>query len=777
MTRNLPSPDQILEELADKTAVQIDRRAPVAFDAALDEMTRYHRFLLAVSASRTPEGTPFSYAEVPGAAFRGPHWNWLRQYARLFERAADRIGDDQSFMTKLAYVPFKLLPGEGGAELSFGILKGIIDLGPMLVHRLEAWLTKRTKLDNWPQDSASPQLSLTGSDAKAHANVVSEFIGAWESLLQRGPILYRWRRERDISDQERWATYCAAWPFLWQHLQNTAYSLAIAVWNEDITGAVMFRDALVRWPMTIRHDLADHSELRQRRLLYPEVLRLDWGGALKCLSPILPEQIPAPGPDQLFTAVLRGAHDDAVLLTAALLLFWTMNEKQVTDIGARTAAALLRRELSEPEGLTPVGNISSSFRSRFLDVLRLELAGERFREGSYSAELDNFVASLDNMTERHVVPGRIFTPSTLHDREGLLLPTLAILLAAVPVSGDDGLRARIEDLARNEKALPDADRSLRNALHELDRFSQALQTPIPNLKRGVIAFKPEAAFDASIAAMTSIVEEVVTVIESERLARLKERPVDPGKLERIRGAIEAAILKAPAAIAFFRGFTIESAPRRPKDEGVRYSVLGIDKGELVDPPMGVESSNLPEFIAAVVRDKAASHVLELLSGRRRWIVNVQGQAENEVFWRAASRFVERVGTDPIMLVSRAAQARMMRWLLYSGPGKTTDLRIERKSREDVGFPYIITVEGVDVYGANLQRGTAWLFSAKYLRAVRYAILDNKGRHITLTYKPTDDTKGTLEAEFVQTAKWRRRNPIFEVHSDDPSDGDGSELTQ
>ncbi len=55
--RDLPTPGQILEELADKTAAQIDRMAPVAFDDAWREMTRYHRFLLALNASRTPMGT------------------------------------------------------------------------------------------------------------------------------------------------------------------------------------------------------------------------------------------------------------------------------------------------------------------------------------------------------------------------------------------------------------------------------------------------------------------------------------------------------------------------------------------------------------------------------------------------------------------------------------------------------------------------------------------------------------------------------------------------
>src|SRR5690606_18307020 len=98
----------------------------------------------------------------------------------------------------------------------------------------------------------------------------------------------------------------------------------------------------------------------------------------------------------------------------------------------------------------------------FLDFLRIDIAGERFREEGYGRELDRLVSALDGMSERRVVPGRVFSPSTLHDREGLYSSILTILVALAPAEGDDGLGQRIGDLAENEPALPDADRSLRN---------------------------------------------------------------------------------------------------------------------------------------------------------------------------------------------------------------------------------------------------------------------------------------------------------------------------
>ncbi len=138
MRPELPLPDDILEELADKTAACIDRMAPVAFNDAFREMTRYHRFLLELSASQTEEGEPFSYAEIAGDGWHAPHRDWIRQYRRLFERAADRIPDDDRFIRTLAHVPDRLLARDGGEPPPPGVVKVILDLMPVLVHRLEA---------------------------------------------------------------------------------------------------------------------------------------------------------------------------------------------------------------------------------------------------------------------------------------------------------------------------------------------------------------------------------------------------------------------------------------------------------------------------------------------------------------------------------------------------------------------------------------------------------------------------------------------------------------
>jgi hypothetical protein len=766
MSHDLPSPEQILEELGDKAAAQIDQLAPVAFDAALNEMTRYHRFLLGAYASVLPNGTPFNYAEV-GRFFTSQHDEWIRQYRRLFERAANRIGDDPDFLHKLAYVPSRLLPRDGDPKMSSAVLKGIIDLGPLLVHRLEAWLTKRTVVDNRPGDTASPRLVLAGSDRKAYERVVTNVVGAWESLLQRAPSLYGWREHGSQSNAERWVAFSKSWEFLSAHLTNTAYLLAISVWNEDEPGTAIYRDALIRWPETLSHELRDTSELLDRRLLFPDVLNKDWANVIEHVRPLLAEYMPSPGPNDLFGAIVKGAHEDVLLVTAALLLYWFMNEKQATHVGARASVALLRHEMSDPDQLRhhePGGG--RSFHSLFLDTMRLELAGEGFREERYGAALDHLVSSLDGMSERNVVPGRVFTPSTLHDRDGLLSPMVAFLLAAVPAEGDDGLKERVESLAQDEAALPDADRSLRHVLGQLKRMSTILEHAGTDLTRALHGLKPEKDFDLSVATLRTIIEDSISAIDARRLERLKKRPLDEIRLERIRSAVEAALLEPPAGVLFFQEFSIKRGAPTTEIEPYTYTLGNLSKAQFVNPPMEPESLNLDEYLVQTVQNHAARRVWGLFTSRPRERVVLSDRVVDEAFWRAIREAAERVGPAPILLVSMRAEGRVIHRLLHRAQAEKPNIKIEKK--QGGGRFYVATVEGFDVYGVEFDPGTAWLFSSRILRQVIYSALDTSARPVEMTFEPLDDKTGALRFRFIQSAEWMEY-PTFEFRIDDRAD--------
>lgn len=760
MRTEFTRPEEILEELADKTAVQIERLAPVAFDRAFREMTRYHRFLLGIGASRTPDGAVFNFAEVPGYALQAPHKEWIRQYGRLFERATDRLADDSLFMRSLAHAPSRLLPRGGDPELSPNVVRTILDLGPILVSRLEAWVTKRTTLETPKGQSAKPRLALAGSDAKAYEDVLPHIVGAWEGLLNHPPSMYDWPEGAERDEAERWATYHSSWAFLWQHLTNTAYCLAIAVWNEDEIGSALLRDALVRWPQALEHRMSDQADLRHRRLLFPDLLTLNWAEASAAAAPLGYDYMPAPNPDQLFVSVVRSAQNDVVLLTATVLLSWSINCKQATDIGARTARALLSREVSDHDDLRR-DRREVGFRSQFLDVLRFELVGGRYRDSSYAVELDRLVSSLDNMTERRVVPGRVFKPSTMHGRGDLLLPQLAMLLAHTPEQGDDGVHERIAALAREEDLLPEGDGSLRDIARYLEQLQSTLENPLPELTRWISILAEDHDAEQCNERLSGIVSAAITVINEERHKRLQDRTPDPAKLERIRSAIETALLNEVSEASFFRCVEVGAEGEDQAADRREMTFNGIHKAQLLEPPMEPTETGFEARLVSRSRQMAGNLAWTAFCGRHRSDVIVSTNIEDEAFWSEIAPLIEQVGPDPVLVVSRKAEGSALRRFLFARPSDRPRLKIEQRARDEKKRFYIATIEGVDVFGADFPPCMAWLFSAQSLRAVRYVQTGPSGRYADLAFEIGEDMKGTLRVGVRQTLEWSD-SPIFEL---------------
>ncbi|MDM9645793.1 hypothetical protein [Rhizobium sp. S163] len=764
--RELPTPDQILEELADKAAAAIERLAPVAFDAAWDEMVRYHRFLLAINATHGPDGRTFNYSEIQGKDWQPPHRVWIRQYGRLFERAADRIPDDTHFIRKLAYAPLSLLSTRDGPKLSTNIINSILDLGPMMMHRIEAWKTKRTTIETSAMEPARPRLRLAGSDAKAYSSVLPDLIGAWESLLHSASAIYGWRDEKRQESQSRWNEFRASWPFLWQHLKNTAYCLAVAVWNEDDEGARYFQEALVRWPesLRLRHP---YSELRHRRHLFPNILHREWTDAKAAARSLAYEHASDPQADELFATIVRNAHQDVIMLSAALLLSWSINNKQASDIGARTARALLDRKGGNEHRDASIGE-RPHLHSLFLDVARFDAAGERYDEASYANELDRLVTTMDNMTERRVVPGRVFTPSTINGREDLTSSFLVILASSVPAKGDDGLVGRLRQLAADVGILPRGDRSLRAISNEIGTLLSVLRS--------------EFSFDAAKPLFGStenpdfrkrldeILENARLAIENVRTDLLKSLPISAEVIEELRSAAQARLLEGGTLLNFFQGVKIVQHHGVGTDPIAFVAIGDISKAHMVRPPMETPPVNFVEFLASSFQDKAEMRVWGAFVNRPRVRVELDLAVENQAFWTAIKPYLLQTGAKPVLLVSRSAEGRALQRFVWGHGAKPDALGITRKDFVEGAASYIATIEGVDVFGVDMPAGTAWLFSGELLQQVSYSGVRTSDHCVDLEYIASDDLNGSLRLSYRQKSTWAE-TPIFEVITPDPDDLD------
>jgi len=110
---------------------------------------------------------------------------------------------------------------------------------------------------------------------------------------------------------------------------------------------------------------------------------------------------------------------DTVILTAAVTLTWYLHEQQASDIGGQTAAGLIRGQVIEEEGTrfaAPQAQPADIFQRVFSVLIREDLVS-RLGPRRYGTRLDELVRFLSQMSERRVVPGRVYS-SLVHLRFG-----------------------------------------------------------------------------------------------------------------------------------------------------------------------------------------------------------------------------------------------------------------------------------------------------------------------------------------------------------------------
>lgn len=759
MKQNLPLPSDLLKELAGKVIDAIDSLAVSAFNVALNEMVDYHIFLLEAYATKSDDGTPFSYAEIEGNWFGGPHQQWIREYGRVFERAASRIGQETEFVTTLVHVPIRLL-GKRAQKLSSPVIASILDLGSIMAARLEDWLTRRVSIENVSGQSASPRLTLTGSDKAAFADVISDFVGAWEGVLQHVGSLYSWKEVRGEPLDIQWNRLAMSWPLLQHHLRNTAYFLTVAVWNEDEVGADYFRDSLVRWPEVFRFELADAYYSPYARLLFPDLFFLKWDEVKTKLNEIEATDLDrGADPFALETTVLRGAHDDTIFLTSAVLLRWFIEQKQSTNIAAITASRLLGRELVDPEDLTTPNEIG--FRPLFFEVLRLNVGEMQSNKKSYGAFLDGLVSSLDQMSERRVVPGRIFTPSTIHGRHDLLLSFAIMLLLKTPDEGDENVVARLADLIFGDGRLPQGDRSLSHLLQFLGQLAETPKKNIEPIYRALSVLLPDTNYKKRIANLENILNSCIGTIKEYRTNKIRSLPIDNEILDRTTQTVESAITNSPFELAVFHDFLIEKIQTDLSVPIVdRIVFRGIAKGVFTKPQMDFSWGELDKMFLDSVRNFMSRYIWQSFWDKPRNVVRLTSNPGMAEFWREIAPYASQVGHSAALLLKNSSQRRSITEWLYDSK-KSEGLHVQRKPKVDRGGgAYVASVEGIDVYFGGLNSGNAFLFSSQKLKAVRYVPIKGD-RILELILESEDDPwKMSLRAKFAQTVEWDE-TPIFE----------------
>jgi hypothetical protein len=211
---------------------------------------------------------------------------------------------------------------------------------------------------------------------------------------------------------------------------------------------------------------------------------------------------------------LRAAHDDALILSGALVLSWAVKGTQSSDIGSREASAILQRQLIAGEGSTLTTSRSTGPFWASLAVLLRGSLDPLFEERTYSATLNELVRRLAGMAQRNVVPGRIYSSWGV-DGVDTLRPFLLAIMAAHFQPHEAERTSWLNWFVTNDQIFKESDRSVQAMIYEMQSIGRLIEEGAQN-----------DDFDGALSALAPSVDAAVRRVElksfldalSERLA-------------------------------------------------------------------------------------------------------------------------------------------------------------------------------------------------------------------------------------------------------------------
>lgn len=717
---SLPTPTEFIEQLVSKVVDQIESGAPNGFDNALSEAVDFHSFVLAAQNTRDENGDLINLAQINDGPFRQPDFEWIREYRRAYTAATNKMTSDGGFANGMSGLVARLWPRDA-IDFPPAVLINILELGRIQVSIFEGWVTKRAVIAT-PEGGQAPDLA--GSDLHAYDNALIQFVSAWEMLEQLIVSSFEVRKSGSGDDATYWQSAGASWPSLQMHMRNAAFFVAAAVWNEDLAGSDRFRDMLVRWVQVFYAQLQHVYPFRDALMLTPDVLQVLWPDAQTATVRTLHYPQPPASAKTVFGLILREAHLDAIAITGAVLLHWFATKQQPSPATAQCAILTLRREAQQGSGSTLLdhgGTVKSVFRLIF-DLLAREALRSPFEEGSYSAYLDGLIRLLNEMATPRMIPGRIYGGFVLDGFQTLTPEFLAILAGNLPATGDEGVLDLIQRLLNNHPEFQ-VDRTLRDFEFQFGRYAAALDgEPDARFAATVECFVEKPDLLALRSRLKMIFDAVRSGISEFRLSRICEAPLDDGRLQVVREAVQTALLADQRPVGAFQSITVDRTDRKLELRHTDWGVL--DRGVFTQPQMsGLTFAEIPALFVETTANWVRNIGWYELARRPKRIERLDPNLSVTAFLDLVREIGEDValGDELMLLVPYNRIGEPISMTTRGFPQDDLDsygLIREPGAESGLGCSYAGTLDGIQIYTWRLNE-SAVLCSRTLIRALYY----------------------------------------------------------
>ena len=243
--------------------------------------------------------------------------------------------------------------------------------------------------------------------------------------------------------------------------------------------------------------------------------------------------------------------------------------------------------------------------------------------------------------------------------------------------------------------------------------------------------------------------------EDHRLGQTRVPSVRIDPLEHTVGGVEGRL-------PIFRGFLVGRATTPPQRTD-RWQIGGINKGELVTPPLSPEQTGLFEVVVDGFIGSRGLLVWNSFCRLKRKQVHIAASRYPIGFWTKVIELAAEFGTEAVLVVPFDPVGHDISTWTIKQPDDLPGLHIEYRQNQPTGggFGYTATIEGISVYAAHFPPDRAWLFSARTLRSIRYARLPS-GDLVDLAFNEADDPRASaFVVSFAQEIEWNDL-PIIEL---------------
>ena len=718
--------EAILGELAADARNMAAKPDNEGFERAYSALMNLHGLLLAACLDKTETGEQGSWALLPDSESlfeQTLHKNWCNVYRGIFEAAIEGMVRDTRPLRRLCHL-LQHLDGDELRASPVEIREHILQMPPLMMYQLSNWWAFRVEEQGIIEHSHRQMVVLRPPLNRVYDEVLSAFVGGWESGRPDSP-----RRSRDAHALD-WTTLPGLARLNVKHIEETARMLLAAVLRGDLAVAEWLADVLSKWWGNQDFDHEPYQLYDKTAFITIDDLSLAWPAfctkfGLEADNPVAQERLTSTLQQGSFQAALRNYWTDVRLLTIELMLDW------VRAVPAASASSSLAFEIAaglltgkQWKGGGQAGSSLSDFSPpKYLVAKVRQFAASGEWRGGYVGRLDGFVERVKDMRRPNMVSSRVYSFSGADNVESLQESQLEIfaVLATTPWSLPNSLQRQLDvwfDARFDQYSSIEILRGrLRLWLERLDAQPGLSVEHIDLLKARV---KPGVPAQTAIDQVKAGLLAAQQALEDRREVTLASQPIDPDRLLEIgRYASTSGFSKEKGHFPV-HFFSIGSTAENLEDFTLTFTQ--VRRGELTQLQMDQRAVNEAGYFADAMAQQVAIVVLNDVLHRSDF--KEIAVKDGEAYWKALqveSALIEAKGGTAILLLDNATRPDWVWDWQHADFGAThkrpDDLQVRR--REGLGAGYQCDFNNIEVYVAPLPIGQSLLMPKDSFRALTF----------------------------------------------------------